>query len=290
MQIYADVLFLINFVMDFFVFFVVSVITKRKLKLIKLVFGSVIMAILYCLLVFIVEFKPFYSVFAATLILAIGVLITFSPKNIKELFKYILLANISAFSLGGIGIAFFYLTNTQAAINNFPIKTLAVSTLTFYILIKLFSNFIRKTALTARAYYPVKISYAQSNVILNALLDTGNLLQDPISKAPVIVAEFNMVKKFLPDGIKKIFYEKKENDLMLLTKTAADGSFAARVRIIPFASIGKQNGILFGFRPDKVEIIKDNNIITINNAIIGVYNFRLSKDGAFQGLLSTEII
>ena len=137
---------------------------------------------------------------------------------------------------------------------------------------------------------PVKIFYENSNVMLNTLVDTGNTLHEPLSRSPVIIAEFNTVKDFLPDNVRLVFYENNENDLGKILENVTDNSFYGRIRMIPFKSIGKQNGLLIGFRPDKVEIIRDSATMTLKDVVIGIYNSTLSRDGAYQGLLSPELI
>jgi stage II sporulation protein GA (sporulation sigma-E factor processing peptidase) len=121
-------------------------------------------------------------------------------------------------------------------------------------------------------------------------VDTGNSLRDPLSHAPVIVAEFDSVKAFLPDSIKLLFYEKQENSLQNLLMSAHGDDFTGRLRMIPYESLGKQNGLLIGFRPDRVEIMTDKNTIALSEVVIGIYNRSLSRNGDYQGLLNPELI
>ncbi len=298
MQIYADVVCLINFVMDIFIFFIVSKVCRIKASFLRLISGASVMAALYCVLIFTKEFNIFYNIFGAMVILMVGVVISFNPKRLKQFATLILMSHIVAFSLGGIGFALYYFTDISNIVGNmvgfavkdFPIKILIFSTCTFYILIKLCYGFINRTVINKQMFYTVRIHYAKNDVTFNALLDTGNTLRDPVSNSPVIIAEFNAVKGFLPDNVKVIFYENRENDLYLLAGTVTESDFWTRIRMIPFASIGKQNGMLCGFRPDKVEIINDDNVMILNNAIIGIYNFSLTSDGKYQGLLGAEAI
>jgi stage II sporulation protein GA (sporulation sigma-E factor processing peptidase) len=60
--------------------------------------------------------------------------------------------------------------------------------------------------------------------------------------------------------------------------------------MIPFASIGSQNGMLFGFRPDEVEVISEDKTDTFKDVVVGIYNFSLSAEGKYQGLLNPEMI
>jgi len=103
----------------------------------------------------------------------------------------------------------------------------------------------------------------------------------------VIIAEFEHIKEFLPDGLRILFYEKQENDLQGLLANQ-DSAFYNRIRMIPFSSLGRANGMLIGFRPDRVcvEGKKDTPI----DVIVGIYNAKLCRDGRYQGLVSPELV
>lgn len=296
-ELYADVFFLINLVMDVLIFWVVSMLIKRKTKFFKLLKGGLIIATLYCLILFVPMLKLFYNFYIMQLVLILGILYTFSPKSIKEFFKLILFFYISAFSVGGLGIALFYFSNITTVIGNnisfnvkdFSIKILVVVSCITYIFIKLSSSWYKRVIVKKQTFYQTKIFIDGENILFNALLDTGNSLSDPLSDYPVIIAEFNTIKELLPNNIKLLFYENKENEIMSVISDIGD-SFQKRIRMIPFESIGKKDGILLGFRPDKVEINKENSVITLSEVIIGIYNFSLSKDNAYQGLLNPIVI
>ena len=58
------------------------------------------------------------------------------------------------------------------------------------------------------------------------------------------------------------------------------------VRLIPFASLGKENGLLLGFVPDKIEIYDSCGIRIIDKCVVGIYERQLSKDKSFGALLN----
>jgi stage II sporulation protein GA (sporulation sigma-E factor processing peptidase) len=256
------------------------------------------MSLIYCLFIFLPILNRVHNVIVSALIIVIGVYISFKPKTLKELFSVILTCYITAFSVGGIGFAFYYLTPAadiigdalQFTVNNFSIKLLLFSTCTFYILFKAFHAKLYRSLVKNQVFYNITVFTDSDNVKFNALLDTGNSLKDPLNDYPVIIAEFNAIKEFLPSRIREIFDERKENDLTALVTTAAECEFSRRIRIIPFTSIGKQNGVLCGFRPDKVEINTGSNVFTLKNVIIAICNFSLCEDGTYHGLLSTDMI
>ena len=64
-----------------------------------------------------------------------------------------------------------------------------------------------------------------------------------------------------------------------------------KLRLIPFKSIGNENGILIGFKPDSISVYLENETKEIkgghNSAI---YNNKLAQDEQYNGLLHPEIL
>jgi stage II sporulation protein GA (sporulation sigma-E factor processing peptidase) len=283
--------------MDFFIFLIVSKLLKKKIIYKKILFGAFIAAILYCLFIFIPAINKIYNFFGSLVILMISTTIAFNPHTIKELIKLVIASHIAAFSIGGAGIALFYYTDLPNAIGNmisfniqnFPFKILLITTTSAYIIIKFSLGWIKNIINRNKVFYPIEIYFNGVKVSLNALVDTGNSLFDPVTAEPVIVAEFISLKDILPDELKLIYYEKRENDISKLVLEIQDSPLHNRIRMIPFSSIGVQSGMLIGFKPDKVEIENSNEKSVIKNVIIAIYNYSLSKDGTYQALINPEI-
>ncbi len=298
MEIYADVVFLVNFVMDVFILWSLGILTGRKRKKSKIFTAGFVMSVLYCLLVFLIELRSYLNIFASVSIILIGVAIAYTPANVKELTKLTVLCHIIAFSIGGFGLAIYYFSNIydffgnviSGTVTNFSFITLIFSTAAFYIVLKLFQRWILRRASLKQIYYPIKIFCGTQEASLNVLADTGNTLCDPISNAPVIVAEYKAIKGFFPESIKEMFTENNECDLYRLSAAVEGGDFWGKFRMIPFSAIGRQNGLLLGFRPDRVEITQDDTKITLDNTVIGIYNLCLTKDGAYQGLINPQLL
>ena len=66
--------------------------------------------------------------------------------------------------------------------------------------------------------------------------------------------------------------------------------YTSKIRIIPFTSLGKENGILLGLKADYITIELEENSIKIQNIIIGIFNGTLTKTGKYHGLIGLDII
>ena len=130
----------------------------------------------------------------------------------------------------------------------------------------------------------IKININKKLVYIKAIIDTGNFLREPISKVPVIVVEkqalIGIVPNCILDNLDKII---NGEDIDL-------GTYISKIRLIPFTSLGKANGILIGIKADEVLVELEENNININNVIIGIYNGTLSKNGKYKALIGLDIL
>ncbi len=89
-------------------------------------------------------------------------------------------------------------------------------------------------------YMPVTICYGDKQVVLTALVDTGNTLKDPLSGVPVLVADSQAAQKLMALTPRDL-----ENPL----KTITSGRYKG-LRLIPYHAVGTAGGMLLGIKPD----------------------------------------
>jgi len=297
-EIYADIVFLINWVMNLFIFRITAMIVKKPIKIWRLVLGSGVSALLFCLLIFLPVISQYYNIFSALIVLLSGILITFSVRDLKDLGKLVTFAHISAFAVGGIGSAIFFYSNMSNIIGNvigftinyFSFRMLIAAVCCSYILIKLILTALNKITIKKQVIYNIKIISGGQTAEIAALVDTGNSLVDPLSKAPVIIAEFEHVSDFLPEKMQDLYISRKEGDLSLIISAISGDAFEKNIRMIPYKSLGCENGMLIGFKPDIVEILKEKEVLTLHDVVVGIYNLNLTKNGDYQGLLSPCVL
>ena len=66
--------------------------------------------------------------------------------------------------------------------------------------------------------------------------------------------------------------------------------YMPKLKVIPFSSLGKQNGMLVGIKADEITINNDEEINKIDKAIIGIYNKSLTKKGEYRALIGISIL
>ena len=105
---------------------------------------------------------------------------------------------------------------------------------------------------------------------MKGYIDSGNTLKDPLSKKPVIIVEKNIIEKIV--DVEKLM----------------GGDENLKIRLIPFKSIGKQNGMLIGIKPQYIKIKYNENQVKTNNVIVGIYDKKISKN--YSALIGLEIL
>lgn len=130
----------------------------------------------------------------------------------------------------------------------------------------------------------IKININSNTVYTKAIIDTGNFLKEPITKIPVAVVEKDILKGVIPEEIL--------NNLsnIIEGKEIALGEYLSKIRLIPFMSLGKENGMLIGVKADGLAINTQDDIVFIKNIIIGIYDGNLSKTGKYKALIGLELL
>lgn len=256
-ELYIDIFFLINLIMNFIVLSTVDVLLNRKSKMLRRLAGSIISSLISCIAV-IVPFSILNSTvkyFLISLIINIfmikWVLKTFS---FLEVLKGIILLYLVSFLYGGIII--------WRGIGDNSISYILQRAVCGMILVKAVNLLFKYISIKNNNIYKVKIIIGEKIFDIKGLLDTGNTLRDPYNMKPVSIMEET---KIMGDA-KKI-----------------------KFRYIPYHSIGENNGLMEVFTADKMYIYFKGREIYIENAVIGLTDKKLSKSDLYQIILNSAI-
>ncbi len=114
--------------------------------------------------------------------------------------------------------------------------------------------------------YKVKLRGRLNEIELDALMDTGNSLREPISGRPVSVVEEECFQKLL--GAKE----------------------PEKLRAIPYHSVGKSNGIMEGYEIPEIIIKGREESIRWQKVVVGVSRNRVSANGRYQMILHPDLL
>ena len=135
----------------------------------------------------------------------------------------------------------------------------------------------------------IEILINQKKIKTKAMIDTGNMLKEPITNVPVIVVEHILLYSCMPKEILNNLKEIMGGDFKNIPCDIQE-KYITKLKLIPFSSLGKQNGMLIGIRPEYVKVITDEQEKINKNVIIGIYEKSLTKKGEYQALIGIELL
>ena len=210
MTIYIDVVLIENLIMNYIILFATGIILKNKIHHVRLILASLLGAI-YSIIAYTSVLNIYSSVILKIILSVIIVYIAYNPQNIKQLWKYILIFYLTSFVFGGAAFALIYVVRPQDILmknglflGTYPLKTIILgSIIAFIIIITAFK--IVKTKITKNDMFcTIKIKLNEQEIETKAMIDTGNLLKEPITNTPVIVVEHTLLYECMPKEILNI--------------------------------------------------------------------------------------
>ena len=293
MTVYIDIILLENLCMNYIILFATAYIMKIKISHIRIIASSSIGAV-YSIMLY-MQILPIYSSIFMKIILSVAmVYISYAPKTVKIAIKQLIIFYLISFAFGGCAFALLYFVKPQdifikngVYIGTYPLKIALLGGIVGFVITYIAFKIIKNKATKEERIYKLKIKINDKTVEVNALLDTGNKLKDPITLVPVIVIEKQKLYNFLPEEILENIDKIIGGDSNKLIEENI--KYMSKFRVIPYNSIGKQNGLMLGFKADEVKIIIDEEERTIKNTIIGIFNQSFNSQ-TYSALISLEII
>ncbi len=279
MVVYADVLFLVNFISCYIMIqilaktvFVVKI-SKIRAAAASLLGGAGAVAV-FCI--------PFGKASgAAVRILSVFFMIFTAfyeqRKRFSEQIVYFaLLSGMTVFAMIFVASAAVRTLNVtvKSGILYFDLPpkiflpSLGASYFIMLFFVKAFKN--RKN----KRYYIVSVTHNDRTVTVTALFDSGNLLREPFTGKYVSIMEWESVKEFFGADYDYSQIENHAEDMKLWA--------------VPFNSVGNQSGIIFAFLADSLFIREEKK--TIKKAMIGICGNALSKDGKYRALINAGLL
>ena len=294
MTIYIDIVFFENLIMNSIILIATGIILKQKLSWIRILLASSLGAI-YSILSYISELK-IYSNFILKIILSILIIyIAYNPQTIKKLWKSILIFYLTSFVFGGAAFALIYIVKPQEILmknglflGTYPLKTVILAAVVAFIVLVAAFTIVKSKISKKDMFCDIEIELNSKKIETRAMIDTGNLLKEPITNTPVIVMEHTLLYECIPKEILDNLENILGGDFEKIPEETKK-EYISRLKLIPFSSLGKQNGMLVGIKADNVKIIEEQEYEK-KNVIIGIYNKSFTKRGEYRALIGLELL
>ena len=217
--------------------------------------------------------------------------IAFNKSNFKKILKQLMFFYLVSFTFGGIAFMLLFFINPQNIIvksnhlvGTYPIKVAIIAGIVGFLVFVIISKIIKSNLSKKAMLCEIEIFYKGNIQKMKAMLDTGNLLKEPINKMDVVIVEKenlkSIISKDILDNIQNILKGK-----ML----ESDNLHSYKLKLIPFSSLGNDNGLLIGFKPDYVKIYSEEEIVR-NDILIGIYDGKLTKNNLYTSLIGLDAL
>ena len=207
MTIYIDVILIENLIMNFIILYATGLVLKRKIKKVRLILASLLGAI-YSLLTYISSFEIYTNIILKLILSILMVYIAFNAPNVKQIGKDLLLFYLVSFVFGGAAFAFIYIIKPQDILmknglflGTYPLKTVVLGAIIAFIIVIAAFKIVKSRFSTKDMYCKIKIRLNEKEIETNAMIDSGNLLKEPISNTPVIIVEHTLLYDCIPKEI-----------------------------------------------------------------------------------------
>lgn len=280
--------------MNSIILYATAIFLKIKPNIIRIVISSCIGST-YAIIAYTTQFKIYESIISKIILSIIIVYVAFNPQSMKKMWKQILIFYLTSFVFGGVALYLIYFIKPQnilikngVFVGEYALKVILLGAIVAFVIIKLSIKIIKTKIQPKDMYCKIKIKFNNKEIETTAMIDTGNLVKEPITNIPVIIVESSLMYEILPKEIINNLEQILGGDFSNIPEEIQN-QYVAKLRWIPFKSLGKENGMLLGIKIDEVEVEKEE-IHKIDNVIIGIYDKSLTKRGEYRALVGIDMM
>lgn len=296
MTIYLDIILCENLLMNYIILFATYVIIKPKTKhpQIRIILSSLIGSV-YAVIVYLNILSIYSNIFAKIILSVVMVYVAFNAKNAKTLLKQILIFYLVSFIFGGCTFALIYFIKPENVkmkngvfVGVYPLKVGLIAGAIAFVTTQIAFKINKSKLNNKNTFFNIQLYYKNQSITVKALLDSGNMLKDPISQAPVIIVERESLSEIIPEKVLDYIGNIIGGDE---TENKQDiQEYLSKIRMVPFMSLGKENGMLVGIRLDKIKIETEDIDIQKENIIAGIYEKKFTKDNKYNALIGLNLL
>lgn len=265
--------------MDFLILMLVSKVSKLRTSVVRIIMGGIIGAAGACFIMVCSELQTVLRNIIAYIVLSILMIrVSYGIHGIRNQLNICLAFYVVACFLGGMLTFIFFNTDITKYLNQLLGITPKQSVRLYMIVIAIgiivlgttyVIHYINGFRNRVTNIFEVAIQLEDKTVVTKGLLDTGNHLREPISGKPVIIVEKELINE-------------------LLTKELME--YTTRLKVIPYRSIGKDHGTMYGIVLDRISVDVNEEKHEHKNVVACLYEGTLSSKKDYQLILHEELL
>jgi stage II sporulation protein GA (sporulation sigma-E factor processing peptidase) len=185
----------------------------------------------------------------------------------------------------GIITEIYYLTSDKITAN-----LITISILLGCAILKFFFNEVKSKIEKNNYLRSITVTIDNMSKTLNAYIDTGNELSDPMTGKPVIVVNIESISELIgEDIVKEIleFYDNIEDNYINLF---LEKRRRIKLRVVKYNTISDKGKLMVCVVPDEITISCSNKSTIRANAVIGIYPQKISGREEYDALLFKKLL
>ncbi|MBP3929998.1 MAG: sigma-E processing peptidase SpoIIGA [Peptostreptococcaceae bacterium] len=266
-----------NLLINYIIISCTSMLTKNYINKKRKFIGAFI-GMIYSLMYLVPSMNILFTLPIKLLTILIITSITFSYRDINEYVRILLIFYFTNIFIAGSSFFIIYFTGISHVTISLIITTTFVSGIIL--------NYIFKDIKTLKYMKEMKknidVSINNIDFEFEALIDSGNLLKDPISKNEVVVVKASKLKGIIPDEFLDFDYNKSNMEDINEFIDKLDEEISNRVRLIPFRNISDSSFII-GIKADYIKVDERK----ISNIVLGLSNL---KEEEYSAILNPQLL
>jgi len=255
-EVYVDSLFALQFIMNLLLLSLVNSMMKRRVSERRVILGAA-GAALFSVLLLLAPLAIFFSMSLGMFFTAFLMgLITFKINKWNLFLKFMEKLSISTLLLGGLSLLILKLLPKDMDVCSGLTMVLTVAGVSFWIVRRCFSN---------KENHHCRVTlYGVEELVIDALIDTGNTLIEPISGKPVAVLDNRIFDRLFP-GYEKGF------------------------RMVPYHSVGKRHGMMAAYLLKCVKVETDDGCLECHDIYVGLSDESFGEGDSYKMILNPQI-
>ena len=204
MTIYIDVVLIENLIMNYIIIYATAIVLKNKKTHLRFFLASMLGAI-YTIIAYMPILEIYSNIILKILLSIIIVYIAYNPQTVKKMWKDLVIFYLVSFVFGGVAFSLIYIVKPQDILmknglflGTYPLKTIILGTIVAFILIILTVKIIKTKISKKDMFCNIEIKLNGTIIKTKAMVDTGNLLKEPITNTPVVIVEHTLLYNCMP--------------------------------------------------------------------------------------------
>lgn len=280
MKVYLDVFYLVNFLLNLFVFEILNLFLKKKAVSGRSIAASAIGAG-FAVIIVVCGIKTQIVIFVVMYLFVSSLMIriAYGKTSFLGMVRYAVSFYLTAVFLAG-GILYI---KGMAGVYNTSLFFLLMTTIILVFVAQKICATVRQEVKRNGEIFSVRITYNGRSVAGTAFWDTGNNLYEPVSRKPVSIIEYKLFRHMLSENERACFRR-------ALHTFEPDRFGRVLLRYIPFHALGTTRDYIPGICVDDMEIrVSGKKSIHTGKIWLGICDGFLSSDKEYEVLLHSKI-